>query len=130
MAKVTFCIRSGKATALRRKPPGLMLHLLRKRNDLAGTNPAVTCVDIARSAAQRLHHHHPERVYVIGQGAGMMTAGGDRQSGSQSQREIVLHTGQCAHGIENTGAVVSRLRFRHSIWRLFTIPLSCSCERE
>jgi mannose-6-phosphate isomerase-like protein (cupin superfamily) len=87
--------------APQRRRAGLVSHILLQRGDVAGSNLAVTWVDVEPGDAQRPHSHAPEQVYVVVRGRGLMMVGTERRGVHVG--DLVHVPPEAPHAIQNTG---------------------------
>ena len=89
-----------------RTRPGLTSHVFLESGDGAGSNLAITWVNVQPGAAQDPHRHEPEQVYVIVRGSGTMRVG--RETRTVREGDVVFVPPNEIHGITNdTNAVLS-----------------------
>ena len=80
---------------------GLVSHVLLQEGDVAGSELAVTWVEVDPGAKQPRHSHEPQQTYVITRGSGVMHIGGeDREVGVGN---LIFIPSGIEHGIDNTG---------------------------
>ncbi|MFO7323528.1 MAG: cupin domain-containing protein [Chloroflexota bacterium] len=92
-------VRRKEAADKRLRGAGLLSHFLLGKGDIEGDPFAVTWVDIAPGARQRLHNHPQPQVYVIVAGSGLMHVAGE--SRQVSTGDLIYIPPNAMHGIDN-----------------------------
>ena len=92
---------TSKTNAQKRERNDLTSYFLLDRRSEVETDLAVTWVTVEPGGRQIAHHHEPEQVYVIIQGAGEMQVGAETQLVQAG--DLVYIPSNLAHGIVNTG---------------------------
>lgn len=95
-----YVYTQNKDDAPRRTRGGMTTHILLQEGDVAGTALTATWVDVQPGAAQRLHHHEPEQIYVVVRGSGRMHIGEETRELTAGQLAHV--PSNVPHGIVNT----------------------------
>lgn len=80
---------------------GVVSAILHSDGGAPATDLTITWVEVDPGAAQEIHSHDPEQVYVLVEGDGEMTVGDE--TASISAGDLVHIPSNAAHGIENTG---------------------------
>jgi len=80
---------------------GLVSHALLQEGDVPSDELVVTWVEVDPGARQMRHHHDPEQVYVIVQGAGMMHVSDEVESVARG--DLIHIPSNEEHYVENTG---------------------------
>ncbi|MBN1200792.1 MAG: cupin domain-containing protein [Anaerolineae bacterium] len=95
-------------TADHRQRNGLISRFLLSCDDVAGTPLSVTWVTVEPGSRQVLHQHPEIQVYVILQGGGLMTVGGETRQVHTG--DLIYIPSNAKHGIENnTDSVLAYL---------------------
>lgn len=94
-------VRNKEDADKRMRGAGLLSHFLLGGGDVEGDALAVTWVDIAPGARQRLHNHPQPQVYVIIEGSGLMHVAGE--SRQVRVGDLVAVPSNAMHGIDNNG---------------------------
>lgn len=92
---------STKENAPRRVRGGMTTHILLQKGDVDDTELTATWVDVQAGAAQGLHHHEPEQIYVVVRGSGNMHVGDEIRELTVGQLAYVPPN--VPHRIVNTG---------------------------
>ena len=90
-----------KTEAPFRDREGMRTHVLLEEGDVDHTDLAVTWVEVAVGAAQAVHQHAPEQVYVIVAGQGRMRIGEEERTVAAG--DLIQVPSNLPHGIANTG---------------------------
>jgi len=85
-----------------RKRDGLKSATLLQAEDAAGSDLAVTWVDVEPGAAQAVHRHGSQQVYVIVRGQGRMRVG--EEQSDVGAGDLVFIPSDAPHGVTNSGA--------------------------
>ena len=94
-------IRHKEEVDKRMRGAGLLSHFMLGGGDIEGDPLAITWVDIAPGARQRLHNQPQPQVYVIIQGTGLMHVAGE--SAQVNVGDLVFVPANAMHGIDNNG---------------------------
>lgn len=94
-------VRGKEEADKRLRGAGLLSHFLLGQGDVEGDPLAITWVDIAPGARQRLHNHPQPQVYIIVAGSGLMHVAGE--SRQVVAGELVYIPPNAMHGIDNNG---------------------------
>ena len=92
-------ILRSKRDVPQRARTGLVSHVFLEKGDGAGSNLAVTWVDVQPGGTQEPHRHEPEQVYVIVRGSGTMRVGDETQRVCEG--DVVFVPPNELHGITN-----------------------------
>ncbi len=93
-----------KDQAPQRVRGGMTTHILLQEGDVGKTDLTATWVDVQPGAAQGLHHHEPEQIYVVVRGSGCMHVG--EETRELTVGELAHVPPNIPHRIVNTGEEV------------------------
>jgi mannose-6-phosphate isomerase-like protein (cupin superfamily) len=88
------------------RPEGITSYLLASPRTNSAEHLTITLAVIQPGGEQRIHSHQPEQVYLILEGRGLMTVGGETQCVGPGDC-VFIPSGQ-PHGLKNDGDVTLR----------------------